>query len=108
MRKVKLVKYGQPDSKWTSCPKLGSVVKEILSNKALKQDKVSYRSQQLWLEAAGPLVACLRRHMLAPCYYIRNHPDVAIISDADGGCLTASVINNILHHLNPSAEEANK
>ena len=67
-RKVKLVKYGQPDSKWIRHPELGSVVEGILSNEALKQDKVSYRSQQLWLEAAqlwleaaGPLVACLEK-----------------------------------------------
>ena len=60
-RKSKLVKYGQPDSRWTRCPELGSVVQGILSNEALKQDRVSYRSQQLWLEAAGPLVACLEK-----------------------------------------------
>ena len=36
--------------------RIGSVVKGILATKTLKQDKVSYRSQQLWLEAAGPLV----------------------------------------------------
>ena len=33
----------------------------ILSNEALKQDKVAYRSQQLWQEAAGLLVACLEK-----------------------------------------------
>jgi len=26
---------------------------------ALKQDKVTYRSQEMWLEAAGPLAAIL-------------------------------------------------
>ena len=60
-RKAKVAKYGQPDSKWTRCPELGSVVEGILATKTLKQDKVSYRSQQLWLEAAGPLVACLEK-----------------------------------------------
>ena len=40
---------------------IGLVVEDILSNEALKQDKVSYRPQQLWLEAAGPLVACLEK-----------------------------------------------
>ena len=59
MRKMKLAKYEQPDSRWIRCPELGSVVEGILSNEALKQDKVSYRSQQLWLKAAGPLVLCL-------------------------------------------------
>ena len=61
MRKAKLAKYGQPDSRWTRFSELGSVVEGILSNEALKQDKVSYRFQQLWLEAAGPLVACLEK-----------------------------------------------
>ena len=48
-RKAKLAKYGQPDSKWTRCPELGLVVEGILSNEALKQDKVSYRSQSCGL-----------------------------------------------------------
>ena len=48
-RKAKLVKYGQPDSKRIRCSEIGSVVEGILSNEALRQDKVSYRSQQLWL-----------------------------------------------------------
>ena len=56
-----MAKYRQPDSNWTRCPELGSVVKGILATKTLKQDKVSYRSQQLWLEAVGPLVACLEK-----------------------------------------------
>ena len=46
-RKARLVKHGQPNSKWTRCAKLGSVVEGILANKAFKQDKVSYRFQQL-------------------------------------------------------------
>ena len=61
MRKVKVAKYRQPDSKWTRCLELGSVVEGILATETLKHDKVSYRSQQLWFEAAGPLVACLEK-----------------------------------------------
>ena len=45
MRKAKLAKYRHPDSRWTRYPELGLVVEGVLSNEALKQDKVSYRSQ---------------------------------------------------------------
>ena len=33
----------------------------ILSSEALKQDKVAYKTQEIWLEVAGPLTACLER-----------------------------------------------
>ena len=33
----------------------------ILSNEALKQDKVTYRSRQMWMKEEGPLVACLEK-----------------------------------------------
>lgn len=39
----------------------GAVVKGILFNKACNQDKVAYMSKQTWLEAAGPLIACLEK-----------------------------------------------
>ena len=29
--------------------------------KAVKQGKVTYRSQQMWLDAAGPMTACLEK-----------------------------------------------
>ena len=58
-RKATVAKYGQPDSRWTKCPQLDPVVEGILSPEALKQDKVTYRSQEMWLEAAGPLAAIL-------------------------------------------------
>ena len=35
-RQAKIAKYGQPDSKHTKCPALGSVVEGILSNEAFK------------------------------------------------------------------------
>jgi len=60
-RQAKVAKYGQPNSKYTKCPALGSVVEGILSNEVLKQDKVAYKSQEMWLEAAGPLTACLEK-----------------------------------------------
>ena len=60
-RKAKVAKYGQPDSKWAMCPELGSVVEGILPNEALKLDKATFRSQEMWLEAAGPISACLER-----------------------------------------------
>ena len=60
-RKAKVAKYGQPDSRWAMCPELDSVVEGVLPNEALARDKVAYRSQEMWLEAAGPISACLER-----------------------------------------------
>ena len=60
-RQAKVAKYGMPDSKWIKCPRLSPVVGAILSKEAVKQDKVTFRSQEMWLEAAGPLTSCLER-----------------------------------------------
>ena len=60
-RKAKVTKYGQPDSKWTMCPELSPVVAATLSKEAVKSDKVAFRTQQLWMEATGPLTACLEK-----------------------------------------------
>ena len=60
-RKAKMAKYGQPDSKWTMCPELSPVVAATLSKEAIKNDKVAFRTQQLWMEATGPLTVCLEK-----------------------------------------------
>ena len=60
-RKAKAAKYGQPDSKWAMCPELSPVVAAMLPKEAVKNDKVAFRTQQLWTEAAGPLTACLEK-----------------------------------------------
>ena len=57
---AKLAKYGQPDSKWTMCPELSPVVAATLSKEAIKNDKVAFCTQ-LWMEATGPLTACLEK-----------------------------------------------
>ena len=103
-RKAKLAKYGQLDFKWTRCPELGSVVKGILSNKALKQDKVSYRSQQLWLEAAGPLVAYLEK-VHAGTFSLQEaipmlQSSLMLMGDASQH-QSSMRRKDILHHLNP-------
>ena len=48
-RKAKMAKYGQPDSKWTMCPELSPVVAATLSKEAIKNDKVAFCTQQLWM-----------------------------------------------------------
>ena len=107
-RKAKLAKYGQPDSRWTRCPELGSVVEGILSNEALKQDKVSYRSQQLWLKAAGPLVACLEKAHEGNLSLQEAIPmlqsSLMLMGDASQH---QSVMRrkDILHHLNPQLKK---
>ena len=37
------------------------MVESFLLKKSVKQDKVTYRSQQMWLDAAGPLTVCLEK-----------------------------------------------
>ena len=56
-----MAKYGQPDLRWAKCPQLDPVVEGILSMEALKQDRVAYRSQVMWLQAMGPLAAALEK-----------------------------------------------
>ena len=108
MKKAKLAKYGQPDSRWTRCPKLGSVVEGILSNEALKQDKVSYQPQQLWLEAAGLLVACLEKAHKGNLPLQEAIPmlqsSLMLMGDASQH-QSAMQRKDILHHLNPQLKK---
>ena len=60
-RKAKVAKYGQVDSKSAMCPGLSPVVAATLPKEAVKNDKVAFRTQQLWTEAAGPLTVCLEK-----------------------------------------------
>lgn len=60
-RKSQATKYGQPDSKWTTCPTLSPVVEATLPKDAVKEDKGAYRSQLMYMEALAPLAACLEK-----------------------------------------------
>ena len=60
-RQSKVAKYGMPDTKWFQCPKLSPVVEATLSKDVASQDQKIYRCQEMWLEAARPLTACLER-----------------------------------------------
>jgi len=60
-RKAQTAKYGQPDSKWTTCPTLSLVVEATLPKDAIKEDKGAYRSQLMYMEAIAPLAACLEK-----------------------------------------------
>ena len=60
-RRAKVAKYGTPDSVWLKCPELSPVVAATLSKEAVKEDKVTFRAQQMWMEAAIPLAACLEK-----------------------------------------------
>ena len=59
--KAKATKYGQLDSKWAMCLELSPIMAATLLKKAVKNNKVAFRTQQLWTEAAGPLTACLEK-----------------------------------------------
>ena len=58
-RKKQIAKYGEPDSKWTICPTLSPVVAATLPSAAIKDDKVAFRTQQMYMEAVTPLAALL-------------------------------------------------
>ena len=58
-RHKQVVKIGSPDTRWVKTPVLPPVLASILPRETVKEDKRSFRSQQLWLEAAAPLVSLL-------------------------------------------------
>lgn len=60
-RKAKMAKYGMLDSVWLKCPELSLVVAATLSKEAVKEDKVAFRAQQMWIEVTIPLAACLEK-----------------------------------------------
>ena len=60
----KVAKYGMPDTKWLQCLKLSPVVKATLSKDMANQDQKICRCQEMWLEAARPLTACLEKGTL--------------------------------------------
>ena len=90
---------------------IGLVVEDILSNEALKQDKVSYHPQQLWLEAAGPLVACLERAHKGNLSLKEAIPMLQSSLMLMGDALqhqSARQRKDILHHLNPQLKKLMK
>ena len=58
-RRKQLAKIGSPDTKWVKTPSLPPVMASILPKETIKEDKRTFRTQQLWLEAAVPLVSLL-------------------------------------------------
>ena len=59
VRRKQVVKIGSPDTRWVKTPVLPPILASILPRETVKEDKRSFRSQQLWLEAA-PLVSLLK------------------------------------------------
>ena len=58
-RRKQVIKIGLPDTKWVKTPMLSPVMASILPKETVKEDKRTFRTQQLWLEAARPLVSLL-------------------------------------------------
>ena len=58
-RRKQIVRYGEPDSKWTTCPSISPVVAATLPSAALKEDKAAFRAQEMYMEAMAPLAALL-------------------------------------------------
>ena len=60
-RKAKAGKYGKPDTTWMTCPSLPPVVEVTLPKDAVKEDKIAFRTQEMYMEAMAPLVSCLEQ-----------------------------------------------
>ena len=58
-RRKQVDKMGSPDTKWVKTSVLPPVMASILPKETVKEDRRSFRAQQLWLEAAVPLVSLL-------------------------------------------------
>jgi len=54
-RRKQIIRYGKPDSKWTTCPSISPVVVATLPSAALKDDKVAFQAQEMYMEAMAPL-----------------------------------------------------
>jgi len=89
-RKAKVARYGQPDTKWAMRPELRLVAEGILSNKALRQDKDTYRSQEMWLE---PYLCLPGEGPRGDSDITRGYPNVTDLLGADGRCFTAPILN---------------
>ena len=59
VRRKELDKMGSPDTKWVKTLVLPPVMASILPQETVKGDKRMFKAQQLWLEAAVPLVSLL-------------------------------------------------
>ena len=60
-RRKHIAKYGEPDSKWATCPSISPVVAATLPPAAIKDDKAAFRSQEMYMEAVAPLAALLEQ-----------------------------------------------
>ena len=60
-RVAQATKCDMPDSKWTTCPELSVAVAATLSlsKDTIKEDKMAFRTQEIYMEALVPLTALL-------------------------------------------------
>ena len=58
-RRKQIAKYSEPDSKWTTCPSISPVVAVTLPPAAIKDGKVAFWSQEMYMEVIAPLAALL-------------------------------------------------
>ena len=58
-RRKQVDKIGSPDTKWVKTLVLPPVMASILPKVTVKENKHTFRTQQLWLEAAVPWVFLL-------------------------------------------------
>ena len=58
-RRKHLANIGSRETRWVKTPVLPPVMASILPKETVKEDKQTFRTQQLWLEAAAPLVSLL-------------------------------------------------
>ena len=109
--KARAAKYGRPNSKWAMCPELSPVVAAMLPKEAVKNDKVAFRTQQLWTEAAGPLTACLEKAHEGQLTTQKAIPMIqsALVLMGDAAQHQATLRSKaLLQHLNPQLQSLMK
>ena len=102
-RKAKVAKYSTPNSAWLKCPEWSPVVAATLSKEVVKEDKVAFRAQQKWMEAAIPLAACLEKAHEGDFLAAEAISHDTGCTDADGRCFLKPIIirrKMLMQHFN--------
>ena len=61
VRRTKIKKFGIPDLRWTTCPKIDTVVLVNISRDTDRTNRTTSHLQLFWLDAMAPIVMVLER-----------------------------------------------
>ena len=102
-RRKQIVRYGEPDSRWTTCPSISPVAVATLPSAALKDDKVAFWAQEMYMEAMAPLAATDDDNFTIKEAISMVHSAVRLLGDATQ--YHSSLRRKaIMQHLNPQLQ----